>query len=356
MIPIVLTSVAADPDMGVLVWVLGQSRAIPRNYFHTIINDALINWLDAGSNYVEVITRAVDEADGHHSFVTEYAGSCAPMVDLLDYPGRFGDLNELRTITDAIAYVDYLMYNGYAVFSFFGAQFSSQILTILQRDLPVPSALLESGITPNDYYTNLSWYLGWYRDENPGQFVDLDLEFDPILLTDELEQRVVQPTLDAGQMFRENPYMTRMFTTLSPEEMTKDPVFSFNPDLPDVSNIHEATLTYFCGFGSNDQGTTPAQLVTEQGWVLSMPDGEASFEWPGVDMPASQFTQVLREEGQPETVGDNTATINSVIEQFSASLSGGGCTVDGSTGKKGLSGLFLIGFVAAMIIRRRRRR
>jgi hypothetical protein len=355
MIPIVLTSVAAEPDMGVLVWVLGESRAIPRNYFHTIINDALINWLTAGSNYVEVITRAVDEADGHHSFVTEYAGTSAIMVDRLDYSGRFGDLAELRTITDAIDYVDYLLYNGYAVWDFFGAQFSSQILTILQRELPVPSALLEAGVTPNDYYTNLSWYLGWYREDHPDLFLDLDIEYDPIALSDELEQRVVQPTLDAGQMFRENSYMTRLFTTLSPEEMTKDPVFSFNPDLPPVSNIREATLTYFCGFGSDNQGTTPAQLVTEQGWVLSMPDGEANFQWPDVDMPASQFTQVLREEGQPETVGDNTASISSIIDQFSASLRGGGCAVDRSAGKKGLSGLILLGFVAAMIIRRRRR-
>ncbi|MCG8420251.1 MAG: DUF2330 domain-containing protein [Proteobacteria bacterium] len=60
MIPIVLTSVAADLDMPVLVWVLGEHRAIPRNFFHTQINDAAIDWLSAASNYIDVVTRAVE--------------------------------------------------------------------------------------------------------------------------------------------------------------------------------------------------------------------------------------------------------------------------------------------------------
>jgi hypothetical protein len=61
MIPIVLTSVAADPDMGVMVWVMGDSRAIPRNYYHTVLNDAAVDYLAAGANYVDLVTRAADE-------------------------------------------------------------------------------------------------------------------------------------------------------------------------------------------------------------------------------------------------------------------------------------------------------
>ncbi len=45
MIPIILTSVAAQPNMGVQVWMLGAGRAIPRNYYHTVINDSQIDWL-----------------------------------------------------------------------------------------------------------------------------------------------------------------------------------------------------------------------------------------------------------------------------------------------------------------------
>ena len=39
-IPIRLTAVATQPDMGVLTWVLGPHRAIPRNYLHVHINGA----------------------------------------------------------------------------------------------------------------------------------------------------------------------------------------------------------------------------------------------------------------------------------------------------------------------------
>ena len=33
--------------------------------------------------------------------------------------------------------------------------------------------------------------------------------------------------------------------------MNRDPVFSYNPDLPDYSNVHEATLTYSCNWRGN---------------------------------------------------------------------------------------------------------
>jgi uncharacterized protein (TIGR03382 family) len=354
MIPIVLTSVAADPDMGILVWVLGEHRAIPRNYYHTKINDAAIDWLNFGANYVEVVTRAVDEADGKRSFVTEYAGQSSIMVDLLDYDWRYGELGELRQLTDAVAYVNYLNSYGYGVQSnqppFFGTQFGTQLLSLLQRELPVPSALLEEGITPNDYYTNIGYYLGWYKDEYPEKFADLDVDFDPVVLTDDIEERIVRPTLAAGQMFRDNPYMTRMFTTLSPEDMTRDPVFSFNPDLPEVSNIHEGRLMYLCGaFGSDDQATTPARIVTEDGWVLELPNGEQDNPWLDADMPYSRYTEILREEGDPQIVKDHSKHIEKSLESYQGD---GGCNTAGTRG--GLAALGLLLLSIAVAVRRRR--
>lgn len=353
MIPIVLTSVAADPDMGILVWVLGEHRAIPRNYYHTKINDAAIDWLNFGANYVEVVTKAVDEADGKRSFVTEYAGTSSIMVDLLDYDWRYGELDELRQLTDAVDYVNYLNSYGYGVQSnqppFFGTQFGSQLLSLLQRELPVPSALLEEGITPNDYYTNIGYYLGWYKDEYPEKFADLDVEFDPVVLTDDIEERIVQPTLAAGQMFRDNRYMTRMFTTLSPEDMTRDPVFSFNPDLPEVSNVHEGRLIYFCGsFGSDEQATTPARIITEDGWELELPNGEQDNPWLDADMPYSRYTEILREEGDPQIVKDHSTHIEKSLESYSDT----GCNTTGARG--GLAALGLLALSIAVAVRRRR--
>ncbi len=358
MIPIILTSVAADPDMGILVWVLGKDRAIPRNYYHTMINDAKIDWINAGQNYVNVISNAVDEAEGHRSFVTEYAGTSNIMVDVIDYSWRYGDIDLLRTKVDAIDYTQYLLNYGYGIQAnsppFFGIQFSSQLLALLQRELPVPQKLLDEGITANDYYTNMGYYLGTYKTQNPELFGDLDVDFDPVQLTNDIEERIVKPTLAAGQLFRDHPYMTRMFTTLSPEEMTRDPVFSFNPDLPEVSNVHSGRLIYYCDqWGSNtDQGTTPALLITESGWELPLPAGTDANPWVLREMPFSRFTQVLREEGSAETVTDKSEAIKNALQRGARS---GGCSVASGDTRGGLGGLALLGLALALVMRRRRR-
>jgi len=63
-IPIRLTAVAAEPNMGILVWVLGEHRAIPNNYLHVQINEARIDWFNGGFNYNEVVSEAANEAGG----------------------------------------------------------------------------------------------------------------------------------------------------------------------------------------------------------------------------------------------------------------------------------------------------
>jgi hypothetical protein len=117
--------------------------------------------------------------------------------------------------------MDYL--NGYGFATavnappFFGAPvYGSQMLQVLQRHLPVPAPFLEAGYTANDYYTNFNWYITYLAEQQPELFEGLDLDFDPLALTAEIEARVVTPTLAAGQMFRDHSYLTRMFTTLSP--------------------------------------------------------------------------------------------------------------------------------------------
>jgi len=357
MIPIVLTSVAADPDMPILVWVLGNSRAIPRNFYHTEINDAELNWLGFGDNYLDVINRAVDEADGHHSFVTEYAGTSGIMQNILDYQGRFGDLDALRATTDAINYVEYLTYNGFTTGGntppLFQATFTSQTLGILQQYLPVPKKILrelqKNGQTASAFYLSYRYYVETDAVQRPDMYTDLDTTFDAVELTDQLEERVVTPTLEAGKMFTEHPYLTRMYTTLSPSEMTRDPVFSFNPDLADVANIHSGRLIYYCGLIPNDDIlTTPAVLVTEDGWELSFPHGTGENPWDNADWPNSHYIQEVREEGAASNVVDNTAAIAAVIE---ARNGDGGCSVGGGTAT-GIGALFLLGLVG--FIRRRR--
>jgi MYXO-CTERM domain-containing protein len=376
-IPIVLTSVAADPDMPVLVWVLGDARAIPRNFFHTQINDARIDWLDNGSNYIEVINEAVDEADGHHSFITEYAGPSSVMIDRLDYEGRFGDRAELRTLTDPQQYLEFLWWHGYAQSSGpFGAQqISSQLVAILERELPIPQALIDAEaamgqeITLASFYTDYAYYAFTYPEILEGAYP----EFDPVALTDEIELRIVTPTLAAGQLFRDHPYLSRLFTTLSPDEMTKDPVFSFNPDLPEVSNVHLAELHYLeCGPDGYEQFSGPALLVTEQGWRLFLPDGRDTLDWPDAPLPASFRIEMLREEGAAQVVTDNGDAIADGVDDYRPippgvgqpppdppatpgdDIGDGGCGCTTSPGTGDGVGMLMLALLVMLGMRRRR--
>ena len=51
MIPLTLTSATVAPQLPVLVWMLGDGRAVPRNYHHVVLNDALLDWRFGLGNY-----------------------------------------------------------------------------------------------------------------------------------------------------------------------------------------------------------------------------------------------------------------------------------------------------------------
>src|SRR5690606_10720799 len=75
-VPIRLTRIAAADDMDIRTFFLGDARVVPLNYRHEPVNPLMIDWINDGANYKEVISMAVDaqEADGN-AFVTEYAGT-----------------------------------------------------------------------------------------------------------------------------------------------------------------------------------------------------------------------------------------------------------------------------------------
>lgn len=132
MIPLRLTAVAANPNMGVYTWIFGRAQAESQNYARLEISDeelSLSGPFGGGTNYLQLVAAGVDRFEGK-AFITEYA------------------------------------------------QPTSQLNVI-----------------------------------------------DPLL--QELRQRY--------------PYLTRVYGQISPEEMTIDPVFDFNNDLPDISNIHDLT-------------------------------------------------------------------------------------------------------------------
>src|SRR5207247_6909017 len=44
---------------------------------------------------------------------------------------------------------------------------------------------------------------------------------------------------DLKALLARYPYLTRVYTRISPEDMTIDPVFKFDSTLPEISNIHD---------------------------------------------------------------------------------------------------------------------
>jgi hypothetical protein len=98
MIPLRLTAVAANPNMSIITWILGDGQALPTNYAHPLIHDNDLRssfFAAGGTNYLQMVDDTVDLYQGR-AFITEYAGATTalqnaasdPLVKklLTDYP------------------------------------------------------------------------------------------------------------------------------------------------------------------------------------------------------------------------------------------------------------------------------
>ena len=320
-IPIRLTAVATDPNLGVLAWILGSERAIPSNYLHVEINEARIDWFNGGFNYPDIVTEAANEAGGQ-AFATDYAGPSDIMRDRIYQDGRF-DLDRLQTISDPVEYIDQLLRQGFPR--------DAQMQALLRRHIPMPGRVLEEGVlqvryggdreayrtaeeegrllteAEQSFYNNIALYEEWMEEA----------EFDLAPLTDEIRDVIVEP-LRAGQdLFGDFPYLTRLYTTLSAEEMTVDPMFSFNPDLPDVSNIRTADARWECPEGKEED---PEAVIL----VITLADGREIRSRPFAGqnpdllrlLPAASLVQRMDESGPPETLVRATSVADVDLTAF----------------------------------------
>ena len=309
-IPIRLTAVAAEPDMGVLVWVLGSHRAIPKNYLHVQINEARIDWFRGGSNYAQVVTEAANEAGGQ-AFATDYAGSSEMMQGRFYEEGRF-DLDVLRGLKDPVDFLDELFRQGFPR--------DAQTQALIRRHIPIPTAVLEQGvlqvvfrgdeeayaraeadgtlqgIAEQSFYNNMELYREWITD----------LVFDQMAFADELDEVIVVPLRDAEDLVRDFSYLTRLYTTLSADEMTVDPSFSFNPELPDVSNTHTANARFECADPSKPEDVVLVVTLRDGREIRSRPFANGRPDGPILFRSAATIEQ-LAESGPPEWIGGLTA-------------------------------------------------
>jgi len=335
-IPIQLTSIAAVPDLPLQVFYLGEHRAVPLNYLHVQINEAAIDWRTNGSNYPAVVSLAADEAGGH-AFATDYAGTPDIVPSL--FPSGPIDLNHVRNAAgggneQGMRALAAELGNGTA---------TSSLFTTLDAYVQ-----FEEGTTAADYWNCWSCY--------PLPLQEIDW---PALI-DAVQVNVVDPMLHADAMVHDAPVLTRLTSSLSANEMTVDPIFGENADLPQVSNAHSAELLMLCG-GSRVSNNAEAILTLSDGrevrlpsidWVASQGSTTGAEATASTDVHALVIEQ-LSESGPPTLLADNTDAAIAQADQYSHDVRRGnagiGCaTLPSSTGFAGLGLLLLAG------LRRRR--
>ena len=286
LIPIRLTAVAALNDMGVITWVFGPHRAVPLNYLSLEPNLARVDWFRGGANWPEVVSEAADAAGGQ-GFVTEYAGPAGVLPPILE-GALEAEWQRLRAQDSVNA-----LFNGW-----------DGLMGAFEAHVPVPD-----GATLRDFL-NCPWCFDVPVPALPG------LDAQPFLQT--VETEVVAPVRIAESIIAEQPRLTRLYTTLSPEEMTVDPSFDFNPDLGDVDHVHRATAR-------RNHCDLPFRVTLEDGRQFDAP---SLSEWPVQSGPAN--ARVLRAglEGASEVVRDNTSD-----PEFGSRVgAGSGCSTPGPAG------------------------
>src|SRR5262249_54037071 len=159
------------------------------------------------SNYQDLVNKAIDEAAGH-GFVTEYAGPSAPLKGRLFNAGMLNP-EALRGITDPAALIDALLQMGYPR--------DATMQALLREFIPEPQSLKDQHVEERAFYNNIRQY----QSALAGFKVDIDG------FIAALDERVVMPLKAAQAMIDARPYLTRLYSTVSPDEMTRDPLFQF---------------------------------------------------------------------------------------------------------------------------------
>jgi MYXO-CTERM domain-containing protein len=304
-VPIKLTAVAAVENMGVRTFFLGTKRVVPTNYKHVVPNPVRLDWVNAGSNYNDLVGRAADSpvADGH-AFVTEYAGPTAVVG-----AGSLGSSswNPAPFYTaKAVDVIDLLQKQGLVQCNSSFCNYTHPLLLPLLREfLPAPATLppnadfdvTDPTIRENLFYACLKCYQS---------LINTNVWNGPAFAS-ALAARIVDPARHADQLLANWPYLTRMFTTISPAEMTEDPEFQERDGLKTVSASGSGTLRVTCS-GSRAMTLPDGRFV-----ALSQPSS-----WPVFtdQMPWAERIEDLSTSGDPVVLVDNSDRINGQLDAW----------------------------------------
>jgi hypothetical protein len=120
--------------------------------------------------------------------------------------------------------------------------------------------------------------------------------------------------------------VTRLYTTLSAPEMDLDPLFDFNPDLPEVSNVHTARQVVEC-HRSIHRSEAPSRFELEDGRIVRLnPGARWPFDTSDEDAPpANALVLELSTSGPGVVVEDNSDAIDQALREHNATVPRPGC-------------------------------
>jgi hypothetical protein len=295
-IPLKLTRIAASEDMAVRAFFLGDRRVVPTSYRHVTLNFARFDWMNAGSNYTDLVSRAVDSAGAAgRAFVTEYAGTNTAVSNegLWDSRWRSATFSAIQ----AVDVVDELERQGLMQCSSGSTceAFHPQVLPLLRNHLSPPT-----GVSEADFWACVSCYADRF---------DLTA-FSGAAFAADFEALIVEPGLHARQVLGGSSYVTRLFTTISPEEMTEDPEFAEVPSsMGDVSPALAAT----------DRTTCDSKQV------MNLPDGREvahpAGAWVsfGDAMPWAERVEEFSKDGTSVVLADFGDEIEAELDAWNRS-------------------------------------
>ena len=330
-IPLRLTAIAAADDMPVRAFFMGETRTVPTNYQLVEPNWARMDWDNLGADYNELISLAIDEADDGHGWVTEYAGTSS----LVSPAGLLGptwsalaflDINPIdvvdRLSTQGLIFCDQ---NG-------GCSYEHPLVEpLLNEYLPVPE-----GVSDDAFYACLECHEA---------LIDLSA-WDAQAFSDAFDERIVKPGERAVEILDDHGYLTRLFTTLSPQEMTLDPTFHTNADLGDVATQSTAVQHFECEL--------PNWWETPNGFVVHT---DSDGIYPALsEAPAAHYLYRAPVSGALMEEADNTEAIQDVVDAWNKANplhdEGNDCAL---SPRRGARGWVMLAFILGFAGYRRRR-
>jgi hypothetical protein len=109
--------------------------------------------------------------------------------------------------------------------------------------------------------------------------------------------------------------MTAMYTTMSPQEMTQDPLFRFNPTLADVPAVHKAQGVRHCKKGV-PYWQSPIEITLSNGRKFTVPGSNVPY-WrrrgPFGALPAAERIEQLTTNGPGTVIQDNAKAIDEAL-------------------------------------------